>query len=67
VVSDILKKHDAFIFESQGIQRQNSDPEEEGTTFIQDMAKNLPNNILSHSTKPESSRQKLLQTVISQD
>jgi hypothetical protein len=39
VVSDILKKHDAFIFDIQAIQRQNGDPEEKGTTFIQDMAK----------------------------
>jgi hypothetical protein len=56
VVSDILKKHDAFISESQAIQRENGDPEEEGTTFIQDMAKNLPSEILSHPRRPESSR-----------
>jgi len=52
---------------SSNTKRQNGDPEEEGTTFIQDMAINLLSDILSHPRRLDSSRWMLLQTVISQD
>lgn len=56
-----------YLQESSNPKRQNGDPEDEGTTFIQDMAKNLLSDILSHPRRPETSRWMLLQTVISQD
>jgi len=56
-----------FLRESSKPKRQNGVPEEEGTTFIQDMTKNLPSDILLHPRRPEISRWMLMQTVTSQD